>query len=179
MAPAAVPGALAARLTWLVGNNFIANRMDQAPIGCQPSKVVLTLISIAAINAAGGNLKMTGKQLVEFSHSFSWDGCSGAPKDRGRQPNVARPLNSGQKSRQRLAPSLRPTLFALAFSLGGALLFILVGLFTVVVLADDHCGPRFRYYGCGVPGRPEVLTRLPTQASSSASHSSARIAARP
>ena len=89
---------------------------------------------------------MTGKPFVEFSDSFSWDRWLS-----GRQPHVTRPLNFGQKRRHRLALGLRLGLYALTFFLGGALLFIFIGLCAVVVLADDHCGPRFGYYGCEIP----------------------------
>jgi|SRR5689334_1209326 hypothetical protein len=97
---------------------------------------------------------MPGKQSSASSDSFSWYSWFGTPT--GRQPHLPR-LNFCQKSRQRLAPGLRSGLYALAFLLSGALLFISVGLCALVVLANNHCGPRFGYVGCEIRGEVRDL----------------------
>jgi hypothetical protein len=98
---------------------------------------------------------MSSKQFVAFSDSFNWARRGGIPS--GLLSHVAPHLNFCQKGWQYLAPRLRLGLYALAFLFGGALLFIFTGLCTIVVFADDHCGPRFGYYGCGVADEIESL----------------------
>jgi hypothetical protein len=42
-------------------------------------------------------------------------------------------------------------MFALAFLLAGAILFLGAGLGAIVLFFDRHCGPAFGYYGCDIP----------------------------
>jgi hypothetical protein len=99
---------------------------------------------------------MAGRHFVEFSDSFSGDGRGDTPKDRW-PPHGARPLNFGTISRQHLALCVRSGLCALAFPLGGSLLFILTGCYVIVFLAGSHCGPTFAYYGCELLTKTEML----------------------
>ena len=50
-----------------------------------------------------------------------------------------------------VAMSVRSCIFALAFLLAGAILFVGAGLGAIVFLFDRHCGPAFGHYGCDIP----------------------------
>jgi hypothetical protein len=47
--------------------------------------------------------------------------------------------------------SVRSCMFAHAFLLAAAILFVGAGLGAIVFLFDRHCGPAFGYYGCDIP----------------------------
>ena len=64
-----------------------------------------------------------------------------------------------------VAMSVRTCMFALAFLLAGAILFVGAGLGAIVFLFDRHCGPAFGYYGCDIPtadsqGEVDPVARL-------------------
>ena len=90
---------------------------------------------------------MTGKQLVEFSNSFSWDRRSAVPGS-AQQPDLVRPLNFGATARPGLRVGLRSGLYAFAFLLAGAFVFTFGALCAISVLVDDDCGAAYGHYGC-------------------------------
>jgi hypothetical protein len=64
---------------------------------------------------------------------------------------LARNVRSAKDRRLAFILTARPRLFAIAFVLAGAVLFVFALLGTVVFLSDRHCGSEFNYYGCDTP----------------------------
>jgi hypothetical protein len=79
---------------------------------------------------------MTSRQFVEFSDASSWGGRTAVSEDSAQQPHVAPPLVFNAKSQQGAALDLRLGLYALAFLLGSAFLFIFPGFCVTADLAD-------------------------------------------
>ena len=50
-----------------------------------------------------------------------------------------------------VAMSVRSCMFAHAFLLAAAILFVCACLGAIVFLFDRHCGPAFGHYGCDIP----------------------------
>jgi hypothetical protein len=57
---------------------------------------------------------------------------------------------------------LRSALYALAFLLGGAFLFIFAGFCAISFLVDSHCGSSFGYDGCEIPRETGGLHARPS-----------------
>lgn len=74
------------------------------------------------------------------------------PRDKVLRPHVA--LLGGLIAKLHVyGITIRSTVFALAFSLAGAALFLFVALCTLAFLADEHCGAAFGFYGCEIAAR--------------------------
>ena len=94
---------------------------------------------------------MTGKELAQFSDPFRSDRRVNLGSRAQRRPRPAQPLDLTARPRRGLVLSLRSGLYALAYLLAGALIFIFFGLCSIDVLLDEHCGPAFGYFGCAIP----------------------------